>query len=38
MGRQLAIGDVHGCYAELRILIEEVLQTTIEDEIYLLGF
>ena len=32
-----AIGDVHGCYAELKILLEDILQISKEDEVCFTG-
>jgi serine/threonine protein phosphatase 1 len=36
-GRRIAIGDVHGCYYSLKALLEEQVQLTDEDQLFLLG-
>ncbi len=36
-GRTFVIGDVHGCSATLRNMVDEVLQVSLRDHIYLLG-
>ena len=37
MARRFVIGDVHGCARTLRLLVEEGVGLTREDELYLLG-
>lgn len=37
MGRLIAIGDIHGCYDQLRIIIEEKIKARHDDKIVLLG-
>jgi serine/threonine protein phosphatase 1 len=34
---RVAIGDVHGCFKELRILLEDRLKVSKEDELYFVG-
>lgn len=36
-GRRIAIGDVHGCYYTLKRLLEDKVEVTKEDQIFLLG-
>jgi len=36
-GRRIAIGDVHGCYYSLKALLEEQVQFTTADQLFLLG-
>ena len=36
-GRRIAIGDIHGCYYTLKKLLEEKVEVTREDQIFLLG-
>ena len=35
--RSFVIGDIHGCAATLRRLVDEILRPAPEDRIYLLG-
>jgi len=35
--RLIAIGDIHGCYHELKKMIEQELKLTINDKLFLLG-
>lgn len=35
--RRIAVSDIHGCIRTFRKLVEDVLQLTYEDELYLLG-
>ena len=37
MNRLIAIGDIHGCFKSLKILIEDVLNLQPEDKLVLLG-
>ncbi len=37
MGRKLVISDIHGCLKTFQYLLEETLQLTKEDKLYLLG-
>jgi serine/threonine protein phosphatase 1 len=37
MGRRFVIGDIHGCIRTFRQLVEEMLQPTPSDQIFLLG-
>lgn len=37
IGRRFAVGDIHGCGLTFRHLIEEVLQISTEDDVFLLG-
>jgi serine/threonine protein phosphatase 1 len=37
MPREFVISDIHGCYKTLKHLIEEILQPSLSDNIYLLG-
>ncbi|EAY26743.1 metallophosphoesterase family protein [Microscilla marina] len=36
-GRRFAVGDVHGCCQTLKKMVEETLQLTKDDHLYLLG-
>lgn len=35
--RRIAISDIHGCYKTFQYLIQEKIQLTLEDKLYLLG-
>ncbi len=37
MGRRFVIGDIHGCFRTLRILVEQELRPSPEDHIFFLG-
>jgi serine/threonine protein phosphatase 1 len=37
MEREFVVADIHGCYKTFRYLVEEVLQPSRSDRIYLLG-
>lgn len=37
MGRRLVIGDVHGCIKTLRFMVEEMMQLSKHDQLWLLG-
>ena len=37
MSRRFVIGDIHGCFNTLRALIEEKIQLTTDDRLYLVG-
>jgi len=36
-GRRFVVGDIHGCWQTFRILVEETLKITPEDQLFLLG-
>ncbi len=36
-GRRIAIGDIHGCYPTFESLVEDKIQLTKEDQLFLLG-
>jgi serine/threonine protein phosphatase 1 len=37
MAREFVISDIHGCYKTFRYLLEEILQPSLADDVYLLG-
>jgi len=37
MGRRFVIGDIHGCFRTLRILIEQMLRPSLKDQVFFLG-